>query len=557
MWVGIGSFLRFYQLTAKSPWTDEFATLVFSLGNDYQSVPLNQIISLDVLLQPLKVNPAATIGDITSLLLHEDNHPPLYFILAHLWMKLFTSSGEYVSLWAGRSLPALLGVLSIILTYFLAKIAFKSPLVGQLAAALMAVSPYGVFLSQEARHYTLAIIFVIASLICFVIAVKHLENKTIIPLRLAFLWIVINGLGIITHYFFSLTLCAEGIALIALLFLSIKHQRNFSYPARFLRKNWWRLALVTLGTTAVALVWFLAFVPARDGQVMTEWIRIENWTILALINPVFQLFAAWVTMLYILPIEYPSPLIIIISCLLLMLVFFIWVVPILVWGSKSIWKQKKYSLATRIFVYFIISAIAFFFILTYFFKIDITRGARYNFIYFPAVIALLGAILATCWQQGKEFKFWPNNGKIAVSIILFVGFLGGMTVSSNLGYTKYYRPDILVNIIEKNSSVPILITTTHKSLVQTGEMMGIAWELKQQSSHLKTDFLLISEDKKEPQKATFTLQKSLNNLPRPLDLWSVNFQAPLELKNCRVDEQDFPYINGYAYRRYHCPKLAG
>jgi len=40
---------------------------------------------------------------------------------------------------------------------------FRSRLVGQIAAAMMAVSPYGIYLAQEARHYTLAILLIIAS----------------------------------------------------------------------------------------------------------------------------------------------------------------------------------------------------------------------------------------------------------------------------------------------------------------------------------------------------------------------------------------------------------
>jgi hypothetical protein len=41
-------------------------------------------------------------------------------------------------------------------------------------------------------------------------------------------------------------------------------------------------------------------------------------------------------------------------------------------------------------------------------------------------------------------------------------------------------------------------------------------------------------------------------LPRPLDLWLVNFQAPIDLEGCKLDNQHFPYINGYGYQLYHC-----
>ena len=49
VWLAIGSGLRFTHLVAKPPWNDEFATVVFSLGNSFRTVPINQAIALDVL----------------------------------------------------------------------------------------------------------------------------------------------------------------------------------------------------------------------------------------------------------------------------------------------------------------------------------------------------------------------------------------------------------------------------------------------------------------------------------------------------------------------------
>ena len=88
-WMVIGAILRFFNLTVKPPWTDEFATMVFSLGNQFQSVPLNQTISSELLLSPLRFNGETTVYTVGSLILSQDNHPPLYFMLAHLWLKLF------------------------------------------------------------------------------------------------------------------------------------------------------------------------------------------------------------------------------------------------------------------------------------------------------------------------------------------------------------------------------------------------------------------------------------------------------------------------------------
>ena len=54
VWLAIGTGLRLTRLATKPPWTDEFSTIVFSLGNSFLSVPLDRAIALDVLLQPLQ-----------------------------------------------------------------------------------------------------------------------------------------------------------------------------------------------------------------------------------------------------------------------------------------------------------------------------------------------------------------------------------------------------------------------------------------------------------------------------------------------------------------------
>lgn len=228
IWLIIGISLRLTNLTGKPPWTDEFATLVFSLGNTFLGVPLDQAIAPNTLLQPLQPNLTASIGDVVHNLATQDSHPPLYFVLAYLWMKLFPTEGGLVSLFAARLLPAILGAASIPCFYILGRIAFRSQLVGHLTAAMMAVSPYGVFLAQEARHYTLAILWVTGSLTCLVIATRHIQNRTPLPIWVALFWIEINALGIATHYFFTLTLCTEAVVLIFLAWLQLQTSSKFS-----------------------------------------------------------------------------------------------------------------------------------------------------------------------------------------------------------------------------------------------------------------------------------------------------------------------------------------
>ncbi|MDZ8052174.1 MAG: glycosyltransferase [Aulosira sp. ZfuVER01] len=542
IWFIIGLGLRFTNLTAKPPWVDEFATLVFSLGNSFLSVPLDRAIAPDILLQPLQPNPALGIGDVIHQIITEDTHPPLYFVLVHLWMKLFPNQGELVSLFAARSFPALLGAISIPLTYTLGRLAFRSRLVGQLAAAMMAVSPYGIFLAQEARHYTLATIWVIASLLCLVIATCHVQNRTLLPLWLIISWVGINALGIATHYFFTLTLCAETLVLMFLAWQQSIQAKTlvFFFPL------WWRIYAVATGTFVSCLVWLPSFLENRYRSGLTAWIQDGERVGLEWISPIFQVLAAWITMICLLPVESPQLVVVILSGLA-MLIFFIWAIPILVRGIKVQLQQPQTSLVTQVLGGVVLGAIALFFIFTYVLGIDLTRGARYNFVYFPAVTILVGASLAVCWQR---------TSKKAVMLIWLMGLVSAITVICNLGYQKYYRPDLLLPIIQQNSQVPVLIATTHKTLVQTGEMMGIARELKVSGSQTPTQFLLAHQET-DPNTSTVVLENTLKQLPRPFDLWLVNFHAPIaeEVKKCLPETKSLAAVNGYDYKVYHCRQL--
>ena len=599
IWLVIGISLRLINLTAKPPWTDEFSTLVFSLGNSFLPVPLDQAISADVLLKPLQPQANARIQDVWTNLFTESNHPPLYFLLTHWWLQLFPTPGGLVSLWGARSLAAIFGAISVGAIYSLSWLAFRSRVVSHLTAALMVVSPYSIFLAQEARHYTLAILWVIATFACLVVAARHIDNRTQLPIRVGLLWIVVNALGIATHYFFVLTLIAEGMVLIFLAGREWKKQNNSNYSIKNISKNfqsknfqsknfltenfrtknfgfllhapWRRIYLVAVGTAISGLVWLPVFLQNSYGNKLTDWIQGE-WTLLSWINPVFQALAAWITMVVLLPVEAPQ-LSVIIASGLVMLIFLIWAIPILFKGLKVNLEQSQTQLMTRVFLGIVLGAIFLFFIFTYFLGIDLTRGARYNFVYFPAVIILIGTSLAVCWHAPiiKCWR-WQINGKQAAIVIWLVSLLSSITVIYNLGYQKYYRPDLFVQLIQNTSKLPVLIATTQKTHVQIGEMIGVAREFKIQNTKDKLKdfqffasprpsappvapssplFLLAHQDD-EPNTSSIVLENTLKGLPRPFDVWLVNFYAPKRVDNCLQIERRLPPINGYNYELYRC-----
>ncbi|MEW6492174.1 MAG: hypothetical protein AB1589_06460 [Cyanobacteriota bacterium] len=652
LWIAVGAGLRLMRLGSKAPWTDEFATIVFSLGHSFRTVPLDQAISLDVLLQPIRFEPTTGIGDVIANLLTQSNHPPLYFVLAHLWMGLFPPEDGLVSMWVARSLPALFGVLSIPAMFGLAYLAFRSRLVAHSCAAMMAVSPFGIFLAQEARHYTLAILFVIASLCCLIVTVQRLNHRSSIPIWLGVSWVVINTLGVATHYFFALTLCAEALMLLAMAWHQGKkgrwgagelgsggvgergsggareqrsggaeergsrgdgEQSLISFPtktkafhsialsSKLLLQNqtrtnpqsnsrpWRRIYLVVAGTVAGSLVW-LPILQANYDSDLTHWIYdgepLKRW-----FEPIGRVLAWLITILISLPMEISAvSLGIAIASGVVTAIFLLWALPLLCSSLKLEHFPPDIRLNIRVMRDFIIGALALFFAITYTLGADLTLAPRYQFVYFPAAIALLGAALATTWNtsidlsyenrhgdtgawghgerigkpQPSAIQLFKRGGKTAVILIWLMGLLGGVTVTWNLGYLQSIRPDFLVKVIQNVSNVPILVATTHEHHGHTGRMMGLAWEFKHLNPFDASDskemispqFLLAHADSaSQAQDPAITLQKTVAELPRPLDIWLVNFHAGVDLaqQNCFAVSQSLPKLDSYWYRLYRCP----
>lgn len=309
-WLAIGISLRFTNLEGKSPSSIEISTLGFSLGHGFLQVPLDRVISLDRLLLPLRFDATTTPSDVMQHLMNESNHPPLYFVLTHLWLKLFLHNGELASLWIGRSLSAILGAASIPAMFGLGWLAFRSLLVAQIAAALMAVSPYGIYLAQEARHYTLTILWIVASLSCLIVAVRCIYNRTALPVWIGSAWIIVNSLGFATHYFYSLAMSAEGLVIGGFwlrdfrVWLQSKSEKiNPIVSTKFPNTSeyWRRIYLVAAGSAIGCLVW-LPVIQSSSHNELTEWIETsfdpdQIW------QPIPRLLGWWITMVFLLPVE--------------------------------------------------------------------------------------------------------------------------------------------------------------------------------------------------------------------------------------------------------------
>ena len=541
LWTIIGTCLRFINLGELPPWTDESATVAFSLGNSFYNVPLNQFIDLQTLLEPLELNPNAGIGDVIHLLLTESTHPPLYFVLTHLWLKLFPSEAGLASIWAARSLSALLGILSIPAIFYFARLVSGSLVSAQIAAAMMAVSPYGIFLATQARHYTLIILLTIASLSCFVVAFRSFERARTIPVWLVFVWIGINCIGVATHYFFVLTLAAMAIAFIPIVWRHFKQDKSV-----LIKSQWRRIYLVAFGSLVGCLVWLPVLLTIR-GRSPTEWIyqsnAAERW-----LEPIGRFLIWLISMVILLPTSlYDFSLGIVIFFGICSLVFWYWYLPYLVYGLK------QHTDGTSGLQTYFLAAIALFFLFTYL-GMDLTLAGRFHFVYFPVVITLIAMSLGYFWQdedsQPKPVRYlWSNSikrSKKIVAIFLSVGLLSGAVALFNFGYLQNHRPDLAIAKIVEGTRSDIAIATTYKHHGQTGRIIGLAWGLKNLPNIPSPQFFLAGERE--------ILSAKLSQLDRPLDLWLINFSDEIELEaqNCLADLEARGMTGQYKYELYRC-----
>jgi uncharacterized membrane protein len=212
--IAIGAALRFGTIASQSYWLDE-ATTVHEMH-----------LSFGAMLHQVHVN---------------ETTPPLYFVLAWLWAKVFGTSEAGL-----RSLSALLGTLAIPITYLCGR-ELVSRAAGLVAAALATVSPFMIWYSQEARSYMLFTVLCGLSFWLFARSLKEPSRRNL------GWWAVASAGAVLTHFFAGFLVAPEGVWLV------VKH-RN-------------RLALIAAGAVAAVQ---LAILPAAIGDTShpLQWIKV-------------------------------------------------------------------------------------------------------------------------------------------------------------------------------------------------------------------------------------------------------------------------------------------
>ncbi len=171
----IAALLRFSTITSQSFWVDE-ATTVHEVG-----------LSFGAMLHAIGVN---------------ETTPPLYFALAWVWTRVF-GPGEL----GIRSLSALAGTALVPVAYLCGR-ELVSRAAGVFTAALVALSPFMIWYSQEARSYMLLALLSGLSLLYWARAARE---RGVLAL---WLWAAFSALAVLTHFFAGFLIAPEALWLL-------------------------------------------------------------------------------------------------------------------------------------------------------------------------------------------------------------------------------------------------------------------------------------------------------------------------------------------------------
>jgi mannosyltransferase len=163
----------------------------------------------DEAITAMRVIPGS-FGDMLHAVKASESNPPLYYVLAWGWAKVF-GSGE-VGL---RSLSALFGAATVPVGYLIGR-QLASRRTGLVLAALIAVNPMLIWYSQEARSYSLLIFFGAAAFFFFVRALDTQSGRDLA------LWALASSLALCSHYFGVFAIAIE----VAWLLVALRARRR-------------------------------------------------------------------------------------------------------------------------------------------------------------------------------------------------------------------------------------------------------------------------------------------------------------------------------------------
>ncbi|MEP5190085.1 MAG: glycosyltransferase family 39 protein [Marinomonas sp.] len=230
--IGIGAALRLWDLDRTRLWYDEAVSWSQSSGS---------------------------LGELIALVA-ADNYPPLHNLLLWLTMPIIGDSET-----ALRLPSAIAGILSIWLVYKLGRLVFTRN-TGLLAAAILAISPFHIWYSTEARVYAL---FAMTGLAFLIALVRTLQGGRLLwPILAA----AFGALFLYSHIYAAFSMAGIGALLLFWQVRSIREQR-------FGQQDVITRAFAAFCAACILFLPWMMILATRARDVVNNgfWIAYPNW----------------------------------------------------------------------------------------------------------------------------------------------------------------------------------------------------------------------------------------------------------------------------------------
>jgi uncharacterized membrane protein len=443
----LGLFFRFTNLDGKIYWYDETHTSLrvsgYSEAEAVQSLSTSQVIRIAELHKYQHPNPGRGVTDIVKNFASEDaQHPPLYYLIMRFWMQWFGSSVA-----AARSLSALLSLLAFPCIYWLCLELYKSPLVGWIAVAMLAISPVHVLYAQEARQYSFWTVTILLSSAALLRAIRRNTKVS---------WGIYAATAVLSLYTFlfsGLVLVGHGI------YVAVTERFRLS-----------KKAIAYLVASVSALVAFIPWIVAVSGSLS----RIEKTTAWTANKLTFStLIREWVLIIDRIFVDwnYPSD-----ERFISKILFYLSSVILLGVLAYSIYFLCRHTpKEVWLFNVILIASTGLSLMLS-----DLLGGGmrstivRYLFPYYVGiqltVVYLLGAKVTGVFANIKQQKFW----QVVTLAIISAGVVScAISSHSQVWWSKYQNQCIpeVARIINQ-ATRPLLISNT-----QTGDLLALSYQL--------------------------------------------------------------------------------
>jgi mannosyltransferase len=210
---------RTYGLFTSSIWADDVWSIAAASGHSLD-IRLDGMGAGDTYADPpgpapaswflkyIRPQPDNSLWRATRAAYATESHPPLFYMLLHLWMQMF---GYSVA--AGRTLSLILSLTAIPVLFFLAR-RMAGETSAWIACLFCAAAPLQTLLALQVRGYGLFGLLVLATTLLTVeILEQCLETKCPETKRVQLLiWLGVTGM--VTHYYFVIYSFLQGLALL-------------------------------------------------------------------------------------------------------------------------------------------------------------------------------------------------------------------------------------------------------------------------------------------------------------------------------------------------------